>query len=282
MTDFANLDDTVYGMANTGTAGGRPVYYIPVFTTAANFWYSTWQPVKFGAGGAGAIPTTQRLCTDATQGRLGTFTNASGGATLRLLGWHHATMASAIDILFDRIKDMGGLALNLNTLQTTNLPINLVDAAAAGRCASDGSDVEWWFEVFAAGGATSVVSITVKYTNQGGTANRTATVVGSLVGASMFPIYRMHPIMPYLQAGDTAIKSIESIQLNTSSGTAGNLGIVALKRLATHWSASSSGTPLDWSATAAPVIPNDACPFLMAYATNTGTIKTGHMIIGGA
>ena len=279
MTDFANLDDTIYGFVNTPTAGGRPSYYIPVFTTASGFWYSTWQPVKWGGGGAGAAPgTTQRLCTDATQGRLVTFTNPSGGATMRLLNWQHATMQGSTDLLCDRIKDVSGLVMNVATLQS--LTIDLVDAAAAGRCASDGSDVEWWFEVFAAGGATSVVSITVTYTNQAGTGGRTAVVTGSLVGASMFPIYRMHPIMPYLQAGDTAIKSIQSIQLNTSSGTAGNLGIVAIKRYATFWSATSQGMPQDYTMMGIPNIPNDACLFVMSYATGTGGIKTGTVILG--
>lgn len=279
MTDFANLDDVVSGLVGTSTIGGRPAYYIPTFTTASGFWYSTWQPVKWGAGGAGAAPgTTQRLCTDATQGRLGVFTNPSGGETLRLLGWHHATMQGSVDVLYDRIKDVSGLVMNVATSQSVT--INLTDAAAAGRCASDGSDVEWWFEVFSAGGATSVVSITVTYTNQAGTSGRTATVVGSLVGASMFPVYRMHPIMPYLQSGDTAIQSIQSIQLNTSSGTAGNLGIVALKRYATFWSATSQGMPQDFAMLGMPNVPSDACFFIMTYATGTGGIKTGQIILG--
>lgn len=278
MGDFSVRDNLIAGLAGSdnGGFGGTIVYGIPSITAVAGFYYSAWMTTG-RRGGLPTAPTTVATLDDTSTGSLGTFTNPSAGGTNRLLLWQHFTASAAGDLIYDRLRHQGGLSMNLNTSQTTNLPIDLTSLGS--RCDANGLDVDWFLEVFSAGGATNPVSCTVTYTNSGGTGSRTAVIP---LAASAFPIGRMYRINDYLQAGDIAIKSIQSIQFNTASGTAGSIGIVAAKRLGLGSAPGTNGFVYDFAGSGMPKIADDACLWIPEFAGTSSTgYKTGMLKIGG-
>lgn len=183
-------------------------------------WTSNWQDSGFTQ--AGTIPSTAAVPDNTTTGRI--IHPASSGR-LVVIGAETGEAAqssvespSMIGLLIDRLSHQGGLVGNVNTLQTTNLP-----TAALTRYSS-GEGVMIGVEVYSGLGATDSV-LTVTYTNSGGTGSRTATIpLTDTAAARCFYIAS-------LQAGDTGVDSVESVQLSASTGTAGNFGITLFKPL---------------------------------------------------
>jgi len=276
MGDFATQNDIVAGLAGTGSNGGRFFYRKQSITTVAANYYSSWTLPGLPSPPT-TFPTTQAVPTDATQGALNIgMINAPGGGTLRLMNWGQIFSSAATDTLYVRCVHMGGLVMNVTTLQS--LTIDLTAANTAGLCALDGSDVVWFLEVYTAGGATSPGTITITYTNQAGTGSKTTTITGA---ASFFPVSKLIPIA-VLASGDTSIKSIQSIQTSGNSGTAGNLGIVAMKRLSPPmYSGGNFGPYMDYAALGFPAVPADACIQIVSFAgTTTSGYKDGMFIVG--
>lgn len=121
-------------------------------------------------------------------------------------------------VLIDRLSHQGGLSGTVTTAQTTNLP-----TAALTRYTS-GVGVYAALEVYTAVGATDALW-TVSYTNQAGTAGRTASwLMADTPGGNSF-----HPIP--LVGSDTGVRSVESVTLTPSTGTAGNFGVTLFKPL---------------------------------------------------
>ena len=121
-------------------------------------------------------------------------------------------------LLIDRLSHQGGLVANITTLQTTNLP-----TAPLTRY-TDGVGVFCAIHWHAAGSTTNAV-ISVKYTNERGESGRD----GAFYCADT-------PVLDCLQLmlmadGDTGVRSVESIQLDVSTGSAGNIGITLFKPL---------------------------------------------------
>jgi hypothetical protein len=70
--------------------------------------------------------------------------------------------------------------------------------------------------------------VTVSYTNQAGVSGRT-TAVQAIGGSGNSSTGRM--IFLPLQAGDTGVRSVESVTLIATTGTAGNFGVALFKIL---------------------------------------------------
>ena len=287
MGDVSNVADlrTAYAAVR---GGDLTIMKLTSLTTVAGFFYSTWT-MAGGIGGTGATPGAVTVCTKLTTGALGRWPNNTTGVN-RLFGSHIScyTAGAFCPILYDRLVHQGGLVTNVATSQTTNLPITL-SGVSTGRYDSVGfSDVEWFLEVYSAGGATSSVSCTVTYTNQSGTGSRTAVIP---LAASGWPLGRVYSINAYLQDGDTGIQSIQSIILNTSSGTAGSIGITAAKRIAmlpqvepsysnTHERPCGAIRSNPWL-TGLPVIHDDACLWFVAIAQSTSLQFYGNLAVRG-
>jgi hypothetical protein len=122
-------------------------------------------------------------------------------------------------LLIDRLVHSGGLVGNVTTEQTTNLP-----TAALPRYTS-GVGVWMGLHIWANLGATSTFA-TISYTNTADTAGRSAFVrmIGMNVGVNMVMVAQLQP-------GDLGVKSVQSVTLNASTGTAGNFGVVLFKPL---------------------------------------------------
>jgi hypothetical protein len=165
-------------------------------------------------------------------------------------------------VLADRLIEYGGLVMNSTSTQT-------LSALALPSRATGATDVEVWLEVFTAGGNTASASVTMSYTNQAGTSGRTGTVVGG-IPATGTPQYRSYPFA--LQVGDTGVQSVQSVTLGTSTGTAGNLGVVLRRCLLTgYMPGSCSGFQLGWAETDLQVCPDDACLELLYLASGVSS-----------
>lgn len=287
MADFTNVTDITSALDKV-RGGDVTIMKITALTCVAGQFYSPWTSAG-GIGGAGATPSTVTVCTKLTTGALGRWPANTSGVN-RLIGSNLSTYTTGgmTPILYDRLVHQGGLVTNVTTSQTTNLPITLSGVSTGRYDSTNYSDVEWFIEAYSAGGATSPVSCTVTYTNQSGTGSRTAVVP---LAATAFPAARLYSINAYIQDGDTGIQSVQSIQLNTSTGTAGNIGITAAKRIAmlphndtAYANLTEQPCGLQRTSpwlTAMPVIHNDACLWFAMITQSTSVGFYGNFIIRG-
>lgn len=232
----------------------------------SGLYASLWTPA--GAPGTGAAPTSAVVPTKATAGAF-PFTNPGAGQKAYLAGLEGQGGSGASIIFYDRLSHQGGLSGTVTTAQTTNLP-----TAALTRGDTTGAGVEAWLEWYTATGSTGVTA-TISYTAQDGTAGRSGTVT---LPASV-PAGRMYPMT--LQAGDTGVRSVESVTLSASTGTAGNFGVTLLRRLDSGYIAGPGGAfskgPLD---TRLSEIPADACIAMMNLGLGTNGTWMGTIDIG--
>lgn len=225
---------------------------------AAGTFQSLWTAAGLPTAGAAAGTASGAACTSATAGAL-PFTNPTGGALTYLTKLSNTQQTIGTLILYDRLVHTSALSGTVATAQTVN-------SAALTRYTT-GEDVELFLEVYTATGATAV-NVTVSYTNSDGVAGRTSVSVPmqtSPVAGQMIPIP--------LQSGDKGVRSVQSVTLSATTGTAGNFGITLMKRLVEAPIAiASGGIVLDPFASGMPQIQDDAC---LAFAMLCSTTSTG-------
>lgn len=283
MTDFATVQNVIDSALNQ-SVGGRVMFQKASITTVAGVLYSGW--LAGGAPAAGSIPGAAATVTQATTGALGRFVNPPSPMTMRLIAMEYYQGQHGTDLLYDRLAHMGGLSGTTITPTSQTVNVDIATAAAAGRCASDGSDVEWFIEGYTAPGAATP-TVTISYTNQSGTSGRSTTV--TMVSA--LPAGRLIPIT-VLQSGDTSIKSIQSITLSATMTTAGSFGVTAAKRLCmTNFNvlyaapANPNGMPgglMDYLRMKLPKVGPDACLWMVFFASTTSSgNRFGHLVLGG-
>jgi hypothetical protein len=129
--------------------------------------------------------------------------------------------ATGVYFIVDRLSHQGGLGAVTTSTQTTNLP-----TAALTRY-TDGVGVMIGLTIYTTIGGTAS-TITASYTNQAGVSGRT-TAVQAIGGTGNNTAPRM--IFLPLAAGDTGVRSVESVTLAASTGTAGNFGVTLFKIL---------------------------------------------------
>lgn len=179
-----------------------------------------------GVPGAGAFDATLNGVTlSQTAGQIAGAVNfvdpGSGNSYLsRLSG--QATQAGVL-LLCDRIWHNGGYTITSTSAQNSTSP-SWPARDAAG--ATNGDGILLGLEISAAAGAAAP-TITISYTNQAGTAGRTAVnwfaTANSPAAGSFFPIG--------LQAGDFGVRSVQSLTLN-ASWVSGTMNLVAYRPIA--------------------------------------------------
>ena len=195
--------DVIKASIGSQTAGNR-----------VSLWRATGYPVQ------PSIPSTTPVNPDnTTVGDILLPTVTTEKIYLARIGFTSGIAGQLI--IMDRLAHLGGLSGTVTTAQTCS-NIDIATPAANGRCLSDGSDVQWYLEWYTATGGTAVTA-TINYTNTANTSGRTTTV--SL--AATRPIGYVAPIYP--AAADSGIKSIQSVTLSATTGTAGNFGVTAYK-----------------------------------------------------
>jgi hypothetical protein len=225
--------------------------------------HSLWKAA--GTPGAGSNPPllsagSGYVPTRTTAGAL-PFTNpAAGNAYLACLDAWGPTAGALV--LYDRLWACSGFGTVITTAQTITTPGN------AGRSTSwDG--VEAFLEVYTAPGATGA-NWTVTYTNAAGTSGRTSVYSHP---ANAESVGQMIPLV--LAAGDTGVQSVQSFQASVSSGTAGDIGITLVRRIATIPIAVAGGFR-DAFSLGIPRVQNDACvaAMVLCSTTNTGLLMS--------
>lgn len=182
----------------------------------ATFWRAAGSPP------VGALPTTAAMCDGDTVGAW-KLPPLPVGSKMYIGEINVSMSAMGQFLLFDRLAHMGGLVGNVITAQTVNL--DLAGAAAQGRCDIDGSGVLWVLNTYTNTGATGTTA-TITYTNTENVPGRITTVAipATMRAGSVYPIFPNDE--------DLRIRSIQSIQLAATTGTAGNFGITAMARIA--------------------------------------------------
>jgi hypothetical protein len=242
----------------------------------ASLWRATGQPAQ------AAIPTTPAAPTSATLGAIG-FPNQTAPAE-SYLAYLFATSSNSAQSLeiHDRLAHNGGLVFNVTTAQT----ISGLDLATLGVSANrigdaNYSDVQWWLEVYTAGGATaSNATINVTF-DDASTGNLGALAVGGTLGASR--LYGLNILRTTAQQGKN-IKGINSVTLSASTGTAGNFGFTATRpRTVLDMPLANKVNVADWALLGLPSVPNDSCLqcIVLPSTTSTGTLRGGGKIAHG-
>jgi hypothetical protein len=221
--------------------------------------------------------------TKATAGAIG-FTNQTAPATSYIASLQ-ASCSNAVTNLeiHDRLAHNGGLVLNVITSQTTNLPMDVLTLAVPAARYSDAnySDLNWWLEMYADGGATaSNATINVTYSDAT-TGNLNVLAVGGTLRAGM--LLSLDGLRP-VDKQAVYIRGINSVILSASTAVAGNFGFTATRlRCAVQMPVANYQTKEDWASLGLPEVPNDACLMLMTMSasTSSGTIRgTGKITHG--
>jgi hypothetical protein len=193
-------------------------------TMVAGRPWSTW--ALAGNPGAGSFDNTLAgVALSSTSSQVNgqiNFTNPVSGNAYLARFQAAATIAGTL-LLCDRLWHNGGFTITTTGAQTVN------SAAFPARDAdglTDGKGVLIGIEVSAACGAAAPAP-TISYTNQSGTSGRSAGLwfptANSPAAGSFFPFG--------LQAGDTGVRSVQSLTLGTS-WVSGTINLVAYRVLA--------------------------------------------------
>lgn len=129
---------------------------------------------------------------------------------------------------------------------------------------ANGDGVMIGVEVYAATGA-GTPTLTMSYTNQEGTAGKSATNLDAVVASSAVgAFYRMG-----LAAGATGVQSVQSLTLSATM-TSGNVGLVAYRILASlEITAANVSNAIDALTAGFQKIPNGAVPFFLFIPSTT-------------
>lgn len=262
---ISTLDGVVAGLT---AAQVVPFYKASASTEGAGYYHSLWrgagQPAAANqpTSGAGDAPT------NATLGAM-PLTNAGGSNTLYLARASLSSGTIGHFLLYDRLVQTSGLSGTVTSAQDIN-------STALTRYTT-GEGCQLWIEWYTATGS-SQVNITVSYTNQAGTAGQSTTVAfyASPTAGQMYQIP--------LAAGDTGLRSVQSITLSATTGTAGNFGITIAKPLVDFpITAANAAIVQDAIAVGMPTIQDDAALALMVLcsaSTQNPIAGTLHFIEG--
>lgn len=232
-----------------------------------SLWRATGQP------GQGAIPTAAAVPTSATLGSMG-FANQVDPVK-SYFGWAAYSCqngGNAIEI-HDRLAHMGGLLLNSTAVQNANIDLETLGVSADRIGEANYSDVTWFLEVYADGGATaSNATINVTYDDDS-TGNLSVVAVGGTLRTSrMIPLDIFRPAA----AAGKNIRGINTVQNSASTGTAGNFGFTATRQRTTlPTSVAYKMEVARWAEMGFPNIPNDSClvPMIFCTTTSSGIVK---------
>ncbi len=254
---------------------------VSMSNAVAGSYHSLWRVT--GQPGQGAIPAAAATCNNALVGAMN-FAQQTAPAT-SYGGWANAVCSnSAVTVeIHDRLMHMGGLSGIVTTAQTANLNLDGVTADNMVERVGDSNffDVQWWAEWYTDTGATaSNATVAVTY-NDGTTGNLTTFAAGGTVRAGrMIPLNQLIPAA----AAGKYIRSINTVTLSASTGTAGSFGFTATRpRMTMPLLLANKMEIFDWAALGLPEIFNSSCiwPLVIPSTTTTGTLRGGGKIAHG-
>lgn len=263
MTALNDLSDIINRV--TGGNGGNPenlfVYKdgrigtgVAVNTVAGRIT-SLWQ--YNGQPSGGVVPTIGMVPDNTTVGGL-LQNNPGVGKQKWLLGMTASCLNAGTLLMYDRLAHNGGLSGTVITAQSVNLSINRNTTGIGNQIQA---------EVYAGIGTTSR-NITATYVNEN---DETKTTLVTTIGAIGFNETGRVITLP-LASGDKGVKSVTSIQLSASTGTAGNFGINIVNPVAIMpLSIVGVGSVRDFISglPSIPLIENGACLYFTWLASTT-------------
>jgi hypothetical protein len=185
-----------------------------------------------------------------------------GGATIYLTGLGMVSTGIAGAYFLDRLWHNSGIVVTTTTAQAITTPV-WPSRDAIGQ--TSGVSLGIALEVTATiGTAAPVTTITVAYTNSGGTAGRTATLA-SLPTAAVTGAW----VPLTLQAGDVGVASIQSVTLGTSL-VSGSVSLVVYRQVAELYVPGDNiGGHADFAALNMPILFDNSVPWLVYMLTTT-------------
>lgn len=208
-----NLRPTIYTVkSNNANAGGT--------YRATTTWYNGGYPT-FATGNTSGM--SGQVLTSSTAAI--PFTNPASGNTYLAKIVRPSSGTGIIGnpgmyCIVDRLWENSGIDRTLTTAQTVN---SVTWPARDLNGSTNGEGVYLALEM-SIGTSSGTPTITVSYTNSAGTSGRTGT---NIVATWASVIGGWHPIG--LQAGDTGVRSVQSITFSATWGTAGVLHLVAYR-----------------------------------------------------
>ena len=219
---------------------------------------------------AAPVPTASVVTDQNSAEAIGPIADAASGK-LQIIGARLNTSGTAGSTLVavDLLNVSGGLSGVVTTEQTTNLP------TAALTRHTTGEGVFIGLVVYTTIG-TIATTVTVRYTNQAGVADKVSTAT-SFGGTTFREVGRLIQIP--LAAGDTGVRSVEGVTLTASTGTAGSFGVCLFKPLMQFSLDNTTGTiPVDAVSSGGMIgsmaeFDDDACLTFMAMNPVTQSIN---------
>jgi hypothetical protein len=186
----------------------------------AGRFHSLWQ--YDGSRSFGSVASASgENSTNATDGTL-KQTDPTSGKQLWLLSLTAGASAQGTLVLYDRLAAESGNSGTVTSAQSlTGCIVNrYTGTEAAGN--------QIWLEITTIIGTTAT-TVTVSYTNQAGTAGRTSQAV-AFGGTGLREAQRLIPLV--LQQGDTGVRSVESVTVLATTGTAGDFTVLIARPIA--------------------------------------------------
>ena len=192
----------------------------------------------------------------------------AASANTHLYRFSASSTGSGVLRLYDRLWHNSGLVVTTTTAQAMT-PVAIPARDKTGTTAGDG--VQAAIEVSTATtNAAAVTNMTISYTNQAGTAGKVGTISATQPGGG-FPATAVAGTLCFfeLAAGDTGVRSVESVTLGTSLVT-GAVHIVLVRLIAEAQITSSNvGTDKDFITSGGPRVYDNSVPFLVFCPTST-------------
>lgn len=259
-------------LAAIGGGATIPIYKGSIANMAAGYVASLWRATGNPLWRQGAIPAAAEVCTDTLAG--GIILPAFGSNTARIYRFAPLMATIGTAILYDRLVHMGGLSGVTTGNQTVN--VTVATPVADGRATYD--EVEWYAEMYTDIGTTAQ-TCTVTYTDKNDVGSKTLTF--SLGGAS--PLNRSGRCIRLVPTDGISIKSIQTVSIGTSTGTAGSWGITARKRLTSVGCMLANIMPpsIDAISIGLPAIKDSTCLEMLVQCSTTSTgIIQGELVYG--
>lgn len=200
------------------------------------------------------------------------FPAAVGGKNTHLAAWELGSAAGLGGaILCDRLWHNSGFTITTTTAQTVT---SAAFPARDNNASTNGEGVMVAIEVSATLGNGVVTNTTMSYTNESGTAGRTATIASfpaTALAGTFVPLD--------LAAGDTGVRSIQSLTLGTTY-VSGTVHLVAYRPIAfANGGASGQVTARDGVQLGLPRMYDNSVPFMLLLPTATAVGATTSRVV---
>lgn len=233
MAAITNLSDLINRMTGGASGTPEPLWFFKLNrrggAAAANSvpgrWTSMW--TYDGSPSGGAVPGAVAIPDNTTIGGL-KQTDPGGGRQKWLIGGGlNSGPGFGTYVLYDRLLHIGGLDATVTTTQAVGGSLTRY---------TNGVGNIIFLEIYTQIGATSR-TIVVNYTDEGGGAGASPAIV---FGNTGFREAERLLAVP-LASGDSGVQGVTDVDIDTTTGTAGNFGVTIAHPLAYYEISLSSG-----------------------------------------